>query len=85
MEETRRKTYTGVDLCKIFSTVYYPDFYLPERKLIVEIKSTMWYNKHLNINLAKQKQCILNGYNFIFIIDKNYEEFEKLLNLTFFH
>ena len=65
--------------------VYYPDFYLPERKLIVEIKSTMWYNKHLNINLAKQKQCILNGYNFIFIIDKNYEEFEKLLNLTFFH
>lgn len=63
--------------------VYYPDFYLPDYNLIVEIKSSMWYYKHIERNLAKQKQCLNNGYNFIFIINKNYNEFEKILNFPF--
>lgn len=59
--------------------IYYPDFYLPHYNLIVEIKSSYWYNKYLNSNLEKQKSCIEQGYNFIFIINKNYDEFSQLV------
>ena len=44
----------------------------------MEIKSSYWYEKDLDKNLDKQKSCLEQGYNFIFIINKNYEEFEKL-------
>jgi len=59
--------------------VYFPDFFLPELKLIVEIKSNWTYDSNLAKNLQKQKSCLEQGYNFIFIINKNYEEFEKLI------
>ena len=67
--------------CDNKKRVYYPDFYLPDFNLIVEIKSTKWYEENLNINLAKKEQCLNNNYNFIFIIDKNYEQFDKIINL----
>jgi len=60
--------------------VYYPDFYIPSLNLIVEIKSTYFYNAYLDKNLAKQNACKEQGFNFIFIIEKNYSTFEKLLN-----
>lgn len=60
--------------------IYYPDFYLKDKNLIIEIKSNYFYKKYLNKNLAKQKFCIKQGYNFIFIIDKNYSEFNYILN-----
>lgn len=59
--------------------VYYPDFYIEELNLIIEIKSTNWYNIHKEKNDIKKEQCIKNGYNFLFIIDKNYETFDKLI------
>jgi len=59
--------------------IYYPDFYIEELNLIVEIKSTNWYNVHKEKNDIKKEFCIKNGYNFIFIIDKNYDIFEKLI------
>jgi len=59
--------------------IYYPDFYLPELNLIVEIKSTKWYNEHLEKNIEKKKATIKSGYNFLFIIDKEYNTFEKLI------
>jgi len=59
--------------------IYYPDFYIEELNLIVEIKSLNWYNVHKNKNDAKREQCISNGFNFMFIIDKNYEIFDKLI------
>ena len=49
--------------------VYYPDFYLKSLNLIIEIKSNYIYEKDLQKNLAKQKSCLDQGYNFIFIID----------------
>ena len=55
--------------------IYYPDFYLREKNLIIEIKSTYIYKRELNKNLAKQKSCIDQDYSFIFIIDKKYDEF----------
>jgi hypothetical protein len=58
---------------------YHPDFYIPEYNLIVEIKSTYTYNYDLERNQAKYDYSIRAGYNFIFIIDKDYTDFEELL------
>ena len=58
--------------------IYFPDFYIPDLNLIVEIKSDYYYNKYLSKNLDKQKACLEQGYNFIFVINKDYTEFEKL-------
>ena len=52
---------------------YHSDFYPPKYNLICEIKSLYYYNKYLEKNLLKKEACERNGYNFIFIIDKNYE------------
>ena len=55
--------------------VYHPDFYYASKNLIIEIKSAYTLNDDYEENLAKQKACIEQGYCFIFIIDKNYDEF----------
>ena len=58
---------------------YYPDFYISKFNLIIEIKSayTLEIQKELNdLKFAATKDA---GYNFICIVDKNYEEFIKLL------
>lgn len=60
---------------------YFSDFYIKSKNLIVEIKSSWTYNKYLDKNLVKQKTTIESGYNYMFIIDKNYEEFQKYLNI----
>jgi hypothetical protein len=59
---------------------YHPDFYLPEYNLIIEIKSSYTYNYELDKNIAKKEHSIKSGYNFLFIIDKDYSEFEYYLN-----
>ncbi len=58
---------------------YHPDFYLPEYNLIVEIKSSYTYEYDLDKNLAKKEYSMKNGFNFIFIIDKDYSELESKL------
>ena len=65
--------------------VYYPDFYYKPLNLIVEIKSTYIYNLHLEQNLIKAQTCIDKGYNFIFIIDKQYDEFKQHVNSAIVH
>ena len=55
---------------------YYPDYYLPKYNLICEIKSSYYYERCLNINLIKREYTIKNGFNFLFIVDKNYKELE---------
>ena len=59
--------------------VYYPDFYLKKYNLIVEIKSSYYYNISLDKNLAKQKSCIEQGYNYLFILNKDYSELFLLI------
>jgi hypothetical protein len=59
--------------------IYFPDFYYEPLNLIIEIKSSKWYYEHLNKNLAKQNACKEQGYNFIFIMDKKYDIFNKLI------
>lgn len=59
---------------------YHSDFYIEKFNLIIEIKSNYTYNYHLSKNLAKEKYSKLNGYDFLFIIDKNYDTInEKVL------
>jgi hypothetical protein len=60
---------------------YHPDFYLPDYNLIVEIKSSYTYNYDVNRNLLKKDECLRKGYNFIFIIDKNYIEFNDIIKI----
>ena len=54
---------------------YHPDFFIEELNLIVEIKSDYYYNLYLEKNLCKEKSCIEQGYDFLFIINKDYSEF----------
>lgn len=58
---------------------YHSDFYLPNFNLICEIKSEYIYNKEVKINEIKKESSIKSGYNFIFIIDKDYSNFIKII------
>ena len=58
---------------------YYPDFYFEELKLIIEIKSTYTYKNQEDINQLKRISSMEHGYNFIFIIDKKYEDFINMV------
>jgi len=60
---------------------YIPDFYIPSHNLIIEIKSQWTFDKWKEKNLAKEQACIKQGYNFMFIIDKNYDEFDKFIKI----
>lgn len=55
--------------------IYYPDFFIEKFNLIIEIKSTYWYNKFLEKNISKKYYCEKLGYNYILIIDNNFDEF----------
>jgi hypothetical protein len=54
---------------------YYPDFFIPKFNLIVETKSSWILKKQGHEkNLQKEKATISKGYNFLLIIDNNFEE-----------
>jgi Mor family transcriptional regulator len=57
---------------------YFPDFYMSKINLIIEIKSNYTLNKQKEIN-ERKFQAARQKYNFICIVDKNYEEFNKLV------
>lgn len=80
--------YNKIDLIKIDKIEYFyknkkkyyhPDFYYKKLNLIIEIKSDYTFNSELDKNLAKQQSCIDKGYNFIFIINKQYDDFIKII------
>lgn len=59
---------------------YHSDFYLPDYDLVVEIKSSYWYEKHEECVIAKEKETKTH-YNYLLILDKNYENLNKLFNI----
>lgn len=59
--------------------IYFPDFYLPTYNLIIEIKSAYYMKKYLELNEAKAQAAIEQGFNFMFIVNKDYDEFDKYL------
>ena len=81
MKATKNKeklffTHTVLDMSHHF---YHPDYYLEKWNLIVEIKSHYWFQVHQEVCLAKQKASLEQGYDYIMIMDKNYEEFFQFL------
>ena len=58
---------------------YFPDFYHKESNTIIEIKSNYTMMKDININYLKRDCALSSGYNFLFIIDKKYNEFLSIL------
>lgn len=59
--------------------IYYPDFYIPSLNLIVEIKNGFLLKRDQFKIECKEKSTIKLGYNYILIVDKNYDEFNKYL------
>ena len=58
---------------------YFSDYYLPDYNLIIEIKSNYIFEKFKTQNLAKQQSCIELGYNFLFIINKDYTKLNTIV------
>jgi hypothetical protein len=56
-------------------TFYFSDFYLPEYNLVIEVKSSYWFNIHKKRCIAKAEET-KKYYNYLMILDKNYSEFE---------
>ncbi len=48
--------------------VYFPDIYIPESNVIIEVKSDYTYEKELDKNIAKSQASVECGYNFQFWI-----------------
>jgi hypothetical protein len=58
---------------------YFPDFYHRDTNTVIEIKSSYTLNKNYEKNMAKKDAVIKNKFNFIFIIDKNYDVLVELV------
>lgn len=60
---------------------YYPDFYIQKYNLIVEIKSK-WILKKQGVDKNKSKKLYTDkaGYNFIMILDNDFNEFDCIIS-----
>lgn len=54
---------------------YIPDFFIQNKNLIIEVKSTYFYNLHLMCNIQKKKYTLLSGYEYLLILDRDYVDF----------
>lgn len=61
---------------------YFSDYYVKSHNLIVEIKSDWTYNNNLEINKLKEKSALNSGYDYLFLIDKDYNEFKDKLKIN---
>lgn len=60
---------------------YFPDFYIKELNLIIEIKSLYTYQIDLEKNKVKEEYSKKMGFNYLFIIDKQYTDLDILLSI----
>jgi hypothetical protein len=58
---------------------HFPDFYIDKYNLIIEIKSSYYYNKYIDKNISKMNECVKLGYNYLFIINKNYTKLNEII------
>jgi len=56
---------------------YFSDFFIEEKNLIIEIKCTWTYQKDILKNITKKEYTLKSGYNFLFLIDKDYSDFKN--------
>ena len=64
-------------------STYHSDFVVNSINTIVEIKSKYTLEYDIDRNLAKKSASENLGYNFIFIVDKDYKELIEIRNFTF--
>jgi len=77
-----------IETGKIYYTInnkkhkYYPDFFIKNENLIIEVKSDYTYNKDLEVNKLKKESCLKNGlkYEFIVVSKKDYRKWKSLKN-----
>lgn len=50
---------------------YFPDLYVKNKNLLVEVKCKYTYENQLELNLSKREAALKNGYNYITIIFDN--------------
>ena len=60
------------------SRYYYPDFYIEDFDLIVEIKSDWTWKQQLDLNIAKMVFTIQQGYDIVFLDEEHGINNEKL-------
>ncbi len=60
--------------------VYHSDFLIPSLNLIIEIKNSYLASRDKDKLEMKKKSCLKSGYNFLMIINKNYNELNHILN-----
>lgn len=53
------------------SRFYYPDFYLKELNLIVEVKSSWTFEQHMELNISKITSALDKGYRIIIIDEED--------------
>jgi len=51
-----------------FKKYYFPDIYIPSKRLIIEVKSDYTYNITTDIRELKKNACLDNGFNYEFWI-----------------
>lgn len=59
--------------------VYHSDFLIPSLNLVIEIKNINLYKNDIQKITAKKKYTIENGYDYILILEKNYNEFLEFI------
>ena len=62
------------------SRIYFPDFYIPSLNLIIECKSTYYYDKFKKQCDAKKKAAIASGFRYFIVFDKDYNKLNLFLN-----
>lgn len=60
--------------------IYFPDYYIKDFNLLVEIKSSYIFNLNREKNIKKREASIMYNYDFLFIIDKKYDKFISIIN-----
>jgi uncharacterized C2H2 Zn-finger protein len=61
--------------------IYFPDFYIPSLNLIVECKNSYLVKKDKKQIKAKERAAIASGFNYIMIVDKDYNQFNSFITL----
>jgi hypothetical protein len=53
--------------------MYFPDFYLPQKNLLIEVKSKYTLHQHLNVVIEKCKACVEQGYSILLLVVNQHE------------
>jgi hypothetical protein len=50
------------------NSLYFPDFYLPDSNLIIEVKSDYTFKQHRDKNMSKAMACLKSGFSILILV-----------------